>query len=104
MGTLYDQIRTDNELNVQDRGNWGSGHGWAGVTQVIWNCRAKTLICQDPWISGRNYLIGGSYKRLDGRLKGRPQTPAEFPEQTGRLPASLYQAQFRERSSSVSSR
>jgi hypothetical protein len=104
IGTLYDQIRTDNELNVQDRGNWGSGHGWAGVTQVIWNCEAKTLICQDPWISGRNYLIGGSYKRLDGRLKGRPQTPAEFPELTGRLPASLYQAQFRERSSSVSSR
>jgi hypothetical protein len=104
MGTLYDQIRTDNELNVQDRGNWGSGHGWAGVTQVIWNCQAKTLVCQDPWISGRNYLIGGSYRRLDGRLKGRPQTTAEFSGLTGRLPASLYQAQFRERLSSLSSR
>jgi hypothetical protein len=104
MGTLYDQIRTDNELNVQDRGNWGSGHGWAGVTQVLWNCQAKTIVCQDPWISGRNYLIGGSYKRLEGRLKGRPQTLTELPELTDRLPASLYQVQLLGRAASVSSR
>ena len=97
MGTLYDQIRTDNELNVQDRGNWGSGHGWAGVTQVIWNCRAKTLACQDPWIGGRNYLIGGSYRRLDGRLPDRIQTKAEGPDMTGWLPPSLYQRQWRAR-------
>lgn len=37
-GTLYDMVDTDGEINVQDRGNWGSGHGWAGVTQVVWNC------------------------------------------------------------------
>ena len=97
MGTLYDQIRTDNELNVQDRGNWGSGHGWAGVTQVIWNCRAKTLACQDPWIGGRNYLIGGTYRRVGGRLPGRIQTRAEEPESTGWLPPSLYQTQWQAR-------
>jgi hypothetical protein len=97
MGTLYDNIRTDNELNVQDRGNWGSGHGWTGVTQVIWNCRAKTLVCQDPWIGGKNYLVGGIYARLNGRLSGRPQTRAEMSNITGPLPASLYQAQLKAR-------
>ena len=98
MGTLYDNIRTDNELNVQDRGNWGSGHGWAGVTQVIWNCRAKTIICQDPWIGGKNYLIGGIYSRLTGRLPGRPQTRAEMSTFTGSLPSSLYHTQLKARS------
>ncbi len=34
-GTLYDNVVTDKEINVQDRGNMGSGHGWAGVTQVL---------------------------------------------------------------------
>lgn len=38
-GTLYDNIITDGSINVQDRGQMGSGHGWAGVTQVLWNCR-----------------------------------------------------------------
>lgn len=97
MGTLYDNIGTDNQLNVQDRGNWGSGHGWTGVTQVIWNCRAKTLVCQDPWIGGKNYLIGGIYARLNGRLSGRPQTRAELSNITGPLPASLYQTQLKAR-------
>jgi hypothetical protein len=104
MGTLYDQIRTDNELNVQDRGNWGSGHGWAGVTQVIWNCQAKTIVCQDPWISGRNYLIGGKYSRLEGRLKGRHQTIAQAVGFAGWLPSSLFKQQCRERFSSDVSR
>jgi hypothetical protein len=104
MGTLYDQIRTDNELNVQDRGNWGSGHGWAGVTQVIWNCQAKTIVCQDPWISGRNYLIGGTYSRLEGRLKGRHQTIAQAVGFAGWLPSSLFKQQCRERFSSDVSR
>ena len=41
VGTLYDNIVTDGEINVQDRGQMGSGHGWAGVTQVLWNCRVN---------------------------------------------------------------
>lgn len=52
-GTLYDNIKTDGQLNVQDRGHLGSGHGWTGVTQVIWNPVAKTIVCQDPWVSGK---------------------------------------------------
>ena len=40
-GTLYDNITTDGEINIQDRGNWGSGHGWAGVTQVAMELHCK---------------------------------------------------------------
>ncbi len=58
VGTLYDNITTDGEINVQDRGNYGSGHGWAGVTQVLWNCTVKRAAVQSPWTSGKNYNIG----------------------------------------------
>lgn len=94
MGTLYDNIRTDNQINVQDRGNWGSGHGWAGVTQVIWNCTSATIVCQDPWIGGRNYLIGGSYRREAGRLPDRIQSLTEGQGISGLSPGSLYHAQY----------
>jgi len=97
MGTLYDNIRSDNQINVQDRGNWGSGHGWAGVTQVLWNCTAATIACQDPWIGGRNYLIGGSYRREAGRLPNRTQTLAEGQGVAGLSPGSLYLAQYIDR-------
>jgi hypothetical protein len=53
VGTLYDNIFTDGEINVQDRGNWGTGHGWAGATQVIWNCTALKAAIQDPWVSAK---------------------------------------------------
>lgn len=36
----------------------GSGHGWAGVTQVLWNCRVKRAAVQSPWTSGYNYNFG----------------------------------------------
>ncbi|HYC28523.1 MAG TPA: hypothetical protein VEB42_06895, partial [Chitinophagaceae bacterium] len=57
VGTLFDNIVTDGEINVQDRGNWGTGHGWAGVTQVLWNCTAQRVALQNPYVSGKNYCI-----------------------------------------------
>ncbi len=57
-GTLFDNIITDGELNAQDRGNWGTGHGWAGVNQVIWNCTVNGAAVQQPVVSAKNYVIG----------------------------------------------
>jgi len=71
-GTLYDNIITDGDINVQDRGNWGTGHGWAGVTQVLWNCEARKVTLQNPYVSGTNYAIGVKAEKSEGRLKGRP--------------------------------
>ncbi len=98
MGTLYDNIVTDGEINVQDRGNWGSGHGWSGVTQVIWNCTVKRAAIQNPWASGVNYCIGLKGGKYEGRLKGRPDAEWEGQNQEGLQPVSLYVAQLKDRS------
>ncbi|HTD93081.1 MAG TPA: hypothetical protein VK644_04690 [Chitinophagaceae bacterium] len=95
MGTLFDNITTDGEINVQDRGNWGSGHGWAGVTQVVWNCTAKRVAVQSPWASGKNYCIGLKGEKYEGRLAGRPDGEWEGQNQPGLEPASLYKAQLK---------
>ena len=95
MGTLFDNIITDGEINAQDRGDWGTGHGWSGVNQVIWNCTAAKSAIQDPWVSGKNYVIGLKASRYEGRLKGRPQTEWEGKTGDGLTPLSLYLAQLK---------
>lgn len=98
-GTLYDNIVTDGDINVQDRGNWGSGHGWAGVTQVVWNCTAKRAAVQNPWVSGKNYCIGLTGTQYAGRLEGKPEGEWEGLNQPGLQPSSLYLAQLKARRS-----
>jgi hypothetical protein len=97
VGTLYDNIKTDGDINVQDRGNWGSGHGWAGVTQVIWNCTVRRAAVQNPWASGKNYCIGLKGEKAEGRLKGRPDGEWEGQNKEGLEPGSLYRAQLKAR-------
>jgi len=96
-GTLYDNINTDGEINVQDRGNWGSGHGWAGVTQIVWNCSAKRAAVQNPWVSGKNYCIGLQGGKYPGRFPDRPDGIWEGQNKRGLQPASLYRAQLEAR-------
>jgi hypothetical protein len=93
-GTLYDNIVTDGEINIQDRGNWGTGHGWAGVTQVLWNCKVARAAVQSPWVSGKNYVIGLTGNKYEGRLKERPDAEWEGQNKPGLKPASLYLAQL----------
>ncbi|HEX7754084.1 MAG TPA: hypothetical protein VF421_01965 [Niabella sp.] len=97
MGTLYDNINTDGAINIQDRGNWGSGHGWSGVNQVLWNCRAKSATVQSPWVSGKNYCIGLTGQKTPGRLAGRPDGEWDGQDKKGLEPASLYLAQLQAR-------
>ena len=96
-GTLYDNIHTTGEINIQDRGNWGSGHGWSGVTQILWNCSAKTAVVQDPWVSGHNYSIGLKGAIGEGRLKNRKQGIWIEQNNSNLQPSSLYLAQLRQR-------
>lgn len=97
VGTLYDNIVTDGEINVQDRGNWGSGHGWAGVTQVLWNCTVKRAAIQSPWVSGTNYSIGTIGEKHKGRFAERPDGFWENPNKKGLHPQSLYMTQYQDR-------
>ena len=91
-GTLYDNIITDGALDVQDRGNMGSGHGWAGANQVFWNCEAKSIICQSPWVSAQNWCVGCLGLRKPGAHKNRP-LGIWISKGTHVEPKSLYKAQ-----------
>jgi hypothetical protein len=97
MGTLYDNIVTDGEINVQDRGNMGSGHGWVGTTQIIWNCKARRVAVQSPYISGNNYCIGLQGAKASGVFKDRPDGVWEGQNKEGLQPQSLYMAQLKAR-------
>jgi hypothetical protein len=90
VGTLYDNLQSDGEVNIQDRGNWGTGHGWAGVNQYLWNCVAKQVAIQNPYVSGKNYAIGLQAKIVQGRLKDRPSGEIENLNKKGLNPYSLY--------------
>jgi hypothetical protein len=96
VGTLYDNISDDNELRVQDRQWAGSGHGWAGAQQVLWNCASKTIVVQQP-PTAQNYAIGCTGKFVRGQWA--PDAPNGLVESTGKpvLPRSLYLAQLQER-------
>jgi hypothetical protein len=96
-GTLYDMIDTDGEINVQDRGDWGSGHGWAGANQVLWNCKALRVAVQSPWVSAKNYCIGLKGTKYAGRFSDRPDGVWEGLNLTGLVPESLYDAQLADR-------
>ncbi|EOR93538.1 : hypothetical protein [Arcticibacter svalbardensis MN12-7] len=96
-GTLYDNIDTDGEINIQDRGNWGSGHGWSGVTQVVWNSKVSGATVQQPWVSGNNYVIGLQGKQLKGRFSDRLNGEWEGLNRKGLIPTSLYLAQLKDR-------
>ena len=97
MGTLYDRIDTDGQFNVQDRGRMGSGHGWAGVTQVLWNCRSPKTAVQSPWVSGKNYCIGLIGSKYPGHFNDRNDGEWEGYNQPGLVPESLYEAQLKDR-------
>lgn len=97
MGTLYDQIDTDSEINVQDRDDMGSGHGWSGANQVFWNCKGSGSVCQSPWASAKNYNFGFIGNKLRGYRANRPEGVWVGHNKTGLFPASLYETQLSQR-------
>lgn len=57
-GILFDNIRSDGSMNVQNRTNSGSGHGWAGSQIMFWNSTASEMIVQDTPADHTNWAIG----------------------------------------------
>ena len=95
-GILYDNVRTNQLLRVHDRSYMGSGHGWAGTTHVFWNCTANQLVCQSPWVSGKNYCIGCVGPKDEGNFKGRPDGEW-ISHNTPVAPQSLFEQQLENR-------
>ena len=95
MGTLYDNIEAG-EINIQDRGNFGSGHGWAGAQNVLWNTQGsiRTAVQSPP--GAINWSIGHVGTRYLGRHTDRPQ--GEWVSEGEKvLPDSLFVKQLEER-------
>jgi autotransporter-associated beta strand protein len=60
-GGLFDRVTINdgNDLQAFNRGNSGSGHGWAGANYVFWNCSARNLEIANP-PTAQNWAIGCS--------------------------------------------
>lgn len=58
VGALFDLMTVGgNEINVQNRGNQGTGHGWAGAYMTVWNSVASSFRVRNP-PTARNWLVG----------------------------------------------
>ncbi|MDT8432359.1 MAG: DNRLRE domain-containing protein [Bacteroidales bacterium] len=58
-GVLYDRVDTDLDLNVENRTDSGSGHGWAGANHVMWNCSTYSrMVIHDMPTDANNWAIG----------------------------------------------
>ena len=95
-GTLYDNVVTDGVINIQDRDNFGTGHGWSGVNEVLWNCQCSKVAVQSPWVCGQNYSVGSIGTKYEGRRKNRPDGVWVSPGKAV-APQSLYEAQLAHR-------
>lgn len=100
-GILFDNLSVSgNAINIRDRGNMGTGHGWAGANSVVWNSKATSFIVQNP-PTASNWLIGsvgtlvteggkvGTYDSLGARVS--------LDDPAGNPTDSLYRAQLAER-------
>lgn len=94
VGILWDNLK-GGEFNAQDRGNMGSGHGWAGAQQVFWNCEASAICVQQP-PTAQNYAIGCTGKVSKGAFGDRK--PGYYESHgTHVAPRSLYLKQLEDR-------
>ncbi|MCX7047494.1 MAG: DNRLRE domain-containing protein [Candidatus Sumerlaeota bacterium] len=108
VGGLFDLITINgNELNVRNRGNSGTGHGWAGAYMTVWNSVADTFRVRNP-PTARNWLVGSiGAIAASGDAGGTPSgpvgaDPAGTYDSSGAggapvHPRSLYYAQLQQR-------
>lgn len=105
-GLLFDGLNTSNRSSgdvygFYNRGNYGTGHGWAAGHSVIWNTNAdggKILVQKPP--TAQNYAIG-SFGNVTGA--GPFAGPTGYQEGSnvpGLQPQSLYLEQIAQRQNS----
>jgi hypothetical protein len=100
-GLLVDNCRVpDGGIDFMNRGEMGSGHGWAIGWAVAWNCTAKEFLVQRP-PGAANWAIGCTGEQRTDVMPFKHATvlPAGMVESPGApvTPASLYLAQLTER-------
>jgi len=97
-GILYDNLRIQGAINVINRNSMGTGHGWAGANNVLWNCDADSYQVETPAVA-YNWAFG--VKAL--LTPPQPGMPEGQVISSGRhvQPQSLYQQQLQERLASL---
>jgi len=101
-GLLVDNCQVPNGgIEFMNRGEMGSGHGWAIGWAVAWNCTAKSFLNQMPPGSA-NWLIGCKGSIEHGSMpfeKGAPNLPDGIMDSHNKPvdPQSLYLTQLGER-------
>ncbi len=93
-GTLYENLHIDGPIAVGNRGSMGTGHGWAGANNLLWNCEADSYLVESPPVA-YNWAIGnkGSAEHAgDGNPQGQVVSPGKHVK-----PDSLYDQQLLER-------
>jgi hypothetical protein len=98
---IWDNITVNGgDLDAQNAGNFGSGHGWEGANCVIWDSKASNFIVQNP-PGARNWLIGSVGTIKNGTVYVGPHDPGTY-ESAGSsgpdvFPNSLYYSQLQDR-------
>jgi hypothetical protein len=98
-GNIWDNITINGQnLDIQNRGNLGSGHGWSGANCVAYNCDADGgYVVQNP-PGAHNWLIGSIGNIENGTVYVGPHDPGTYDSQgTNVFPNSLYYAQLQDR-------
>ena len=103
---LWDNITVHgNNNDIQNAGNYGTGHGWEGASCVIWNNAASGFIVQNP-PGAHNWLIGSVGPIQTGTAwnigyTNMPHAPGEYDSSgsgaTNVFPNSLYFSQLQDR-------
>lgn len=100
-GILVDNCKVpEGGIDLMNRGEYGSGHGWAVGWSVAWNCSAASLLNQRP-PGSENWMIGctGEKQRKAMPFTKSPLLPDGIYDAYGSAvtPRSLYVAQLSER-------
>jgi hypothetical protein len=100
-GLLIDNCQVpDGGIDFMNRGEMGSGHGWAIGWAVAWNCKAKSFLNQQP-PGAANWVIGsqGEQQKKPRPFDAGPLLPEGIYDAHGTtvFPQSLYLAQLSER-------
>jgi len=98
-GNLWDNVTINGQnLDIQNRGNLGSGHGWSGANCIAYNCDADGgYVVQNP-PGAHNWLIGSLGNIENGTVYVGPHDPGTYDSQkTNVFPNSLYYAQLQDR-------
>lgn len=98
-GELYDNIKSNNDINAQNRFNSGTSHGWSGAQIMFWNVVAKNIRSDAP-AGAMNWSVGTVGNKAQGDF-GAVSAAEPFgiweSEGVPVQPRSLYYAQLKER-------